>query len=325
MLVELLKEIGPWLALLLLAGAVAAVDGLRRRRAAGPGRGVRYGPVDSHRPRSALWTGLLFAWIATSIAPVLLFAGLFPPRWRGAAIAAIVAATVLAAALALRFLLDYARTEVVEGRVVERRIRYGGEDDRIRSHWIAVDDGRRATITGTPVSPADYARVTPGARVRLHLTPRGRQVKWLEVVELPASVNGTPYGTAELWVSPERAALALGSPVEAVPVAPEVPNTRRYVYVPPGAKVTAGTALPPALHVTEAYDPEAADEVARRATAGGRRTWQHGRRGVFQAGTTYLLTWGRGALLIRGQVPAADLDAVGRLAHSLRPPAPGRD
>ncbi|WP_328470714.1 hypothetical protein OHA21_05260 [Actinoplanes sp. NBC_00393] len=46
----------------------------------------------------------------------------------------------------------------------------------------AVDDGRDP-VTGTPVSRDDYARVAPGAYVRLYLTPRGRQVKRLDVLE----------------------------------------------------------------------------------------------------------------------------------------------
>lgn len=336
---EVVKEIGAWVAVLVLVG-VAVVTGVRkerraraRRRSVVAGRDVVYGSGTGYRTQSGLWTGLLLAWIGTTVAMTLLFAGVFPPRWRTTAIAVILAVTVLAIVVALRLLLDYARTEVVEGTVLERKILYSGEDDSTRSHWIAVEDSRPGPIAGTPVSPADYARVVAGARVRLHLTPRGRRVKRLEVIEFPASVNGFPgeladlftRGGGELLITPAQAARALGSPVEAVPVASEVPNTRRYVYVPPGRKVTNGTALPPALHVTEAFDPEAANEIARRATAGGRRTWHHGNRGVFQTGATYLMTWGNGALLIRGQVDVNDVGEIGRLAFSLKPPHPGPD
>ncbi|RSM57715.1 hypothetical protein DMB66_32260 [Actinoplanes sp. ATCC 53533] len=329
-LVEFVKEIGAWVAVLVLVG-VAVVIGVReelraraRRRSVVDGREVVYGSGTGFRPRSGLWAGLLFAWIGTGVATTLVFAGLFPPRWRAVAIVAILAVTALAFVVALRFLLDYARTEVVEGTVLERKILYSGEDGAIRSHWIAVEDGRAGRIAGTPVGSADYARVVAGARVRLHLTPRGRKVKRLEVLGLPASVNGPGMrGGEDLLVTPAQAARALGSPVEAVAVASDVPNTRRYVYVPPGTRVTNGTALPPALHVTEAFDPEAADEIARRATAGGRRTWHHGNRAVFQSGATYLMTWGNGALLIRGQVDVNDVGEIGRLAYSLKPPRPG--
>jgi hypothetical protein len=243
----------------------------------------------------------------------------------------VIAVTVLAFAVSLRFLLDFARTEVVEGRVLERKILYSGEDDSTRNHWIAVEDGRPGRIAGTAVGPEDYARVVAGARVRLHLTPRGRQVKRLDVIEMPGSVNSFPgeqadlfaRGTEDLLITPAQAARALGSPVEVLPVASDVPNTRRYVYVPPGTRVTNGTALPPVLHVTEAFDPEAAGEIVRRVSAGGRRTWHHGDRGVFRTGATYVLTWGNGALLIRGQVDVNVVDRIGRLAYSLEPP--GRD
>jgi hypothetical protein len=330
--VELVEEIGAWVAVLVLAGGGVLI-GVRerrreraRRRSVVAGREVRYGPAGSYRPRSALWTGLVFAWLAAN---ALLFVGLFADRWWAVAIAAL---AVLAAVVAVRFLFDYARTEVVEGRVLERKVLHEGEDGRLKAHWIAVDDGRRGSISGTPVGPDDYARVAPGAWVRLHLTPRGRQVKRLEVVELPESVNGFPAelaslfprGAEDLLVSPAQAARALGSPVELVPVEPDTPNTRRYVYVPPGTKVINGTVLPPALHVTEAFDPEAANEVGRRITEGRRRTWHHGNTGVFQIGSTYLMTWGLGALMIRGQVDIDDVGEIGRLAHSLKPPRPGR-
>jgi hypothetical protein len=156
-------------------------------------------------------------------------------------------------------------------------------------------------------------------------------VKRLEVIELPASVNTFPpelaglfpRGTDDLLVSPAEAARALRSPVEAVPLPPDTPNTRRYLYVPPGTQVINGTVLPPALHVTEAFDPQAANEVAHRAIPAGRRRWHHGNTGVFQTGATYIMTWGTGALLIRGQVDVADVGEIGRLAHRLRPPRPG--
>jgi hypothetical protein len=336
--VELVEEIGAWVAVLVLVGGGVFV-GVRerrreraRRRSVVAGKDVVYGPADSYRPRSALWIGLLFAWLAANAAGALLFVGMFPDRWRGVAVAAIVALAVLAVVVALRFLLDYARTEVVEGRVLERKVLYEGEDGRLKAHWIAVDHGQPGSISGTPVGPDDYARVAPGAWVRLHLTPRGRQVKRLEVVQLPESVNGFPaglaslfpHGTEDLLVSPAQAARALGSPVEFVPVEPDTPHSRRYVYVPPGTKVINGTVLPPALHVTEAFDPEAANEVGRRVTAGRRRSWHHGNTGVFQIGATYVMTWGPGALVIRGQVDIDDVGEIGRLAHSLKPPGPGR-
>ncbi|GAA3383074.1 hypothetical protein GCM10020369_07550 [Cryptosporangium minutisporangium] len=326
-LVALLAEIGAWVAALALIG-VAVVEGGRdarraraRRRSVVDGREVRYGSATSYRPRSGLWSGLLFVWVGSNIAAVLLFVGLFPPEWRATATTAIVVLVVLAYLVALRFLLDYARTEVVEGRVLERRILYSGEDDATKHHWIAVDDGRPGRIAGTPVSPADYARVVAGARIRLHRTPRGRRVKRLEVLELPRSANASA-GEAACLITPAQAARALGSPVEFVPVASDVPNTRRCVYVPPGTRVTNGTVPSPALHVTEAFDPDAANEIARRATAGGKRAWHHGNRGVFQTGMTYILTWGNGALLLRGQVDVADVGEVSRLAHSLNPPGP---
>jgi hypothetical protein len=36
------------------------------------------------------------------------------------------------------------------------------------------------------------------------------------------------------------------------------------------------------------------------------------------------MTWGPGALVIRGQVDIDDVGEIGRLAHSLKPPGPGR-
>ncbi|WP_203786921.1 hypothetical protein [Paractinoplanes rishiriensis] len=302
-----------WVIVLALT-AVAVVAGVReerrarrQRRSVVAGREVRYGRGTGYRPRSALWTGLLLAWFGTNVAVLLLF---LPVGWRPAAITAI-AAILLAA---LYFLLDYARTDVVEGRVLERKILYSGEDNSTTNYWIAVDDGRPGRISGTPVSRDDYARVAAGAQVRLHLTPRGRQLKRLEILELPAPAHAIP---TDLWITPAQAATALASPVEFVPVPPDVPNTRRYLYVPPGTPVTNGTTLPPALHVTEAYDPEAAEQVAHRA---GRSAWRHGDRGVVQAGATYLLSWGRGALVLRGHVDVNDGGGIGRLAYGLRPP-----
>ena len=187
---ELVKEIGAWVTVVVLVG-VAVVVGVReerraraRRRSVVAGREVVYGSGTGYRPQSGLWAGLLFAWIGTSVATTLVFAGLFPPRWRATAVVAILAVTALAVVVALRLLLDYARTEVVEGTVLERKILYSGEDDSTGSYWIAVEDGRPGRITGTPVGPGDYARVEAGARVRLYLTPRGRKVKRLEIIEL---------------------------------------------------------------------------------------------------------------------------------------------
>jgi hypothetical protein len=104
-----------------------------------------------------------------------------------------------------------------------------------------------------------------------------------------------------------------------------VPNTRSYTYVPLGTRVINGVVLAPALHVTEAFDSDAANELARRHAEGSGKTWHHGNRAIFRLGLTYLMTWADGALMIRGQV--VDMDQTGgvsRLVHTLRPPRPGR-
>ncbi|SHN47198.1 hypothetical protein [Cryptosporangium aurantiacum] len=317
-----LAEIGAWVVVVALVGvgAVFAVRDERRararRRSQVAGKEIVYGRGGSYRPRAGLWAGLLLTWMAVGVAVPMLFVPDLPPLWGAAATAAAVVA-------ALYFLLGYAFTTVVEGRVLERKILYSGENDDIKNYWIAVDDGRRTRIAGTPVKRDDYARVVAGALVRLHLTTRGRQVKRLDVLELPSSVN-TAAPALDRWVTPAHAARALGSPVEVVPLVIDTPNTRGYVYVPPGVEVVNGTAWPPALYVTEAFDPAAAAEIARRATEGCRRTWHHGDKGVFQFGMTYVLTWGNGALVLRGHVDVNEVGPVSRLAHTLEPPRPDR-
>ncbi len=335
---EVLKEVAAWAVVVVLAGAgvgVAVRDAARdraRRRSVVAGKAISYGPAGSYRPRSALWLGLLFAWIGANIAVALLLVGAFPQRWRVVAGTGIAVAAAIALLVAARFLLDYARTEVVQGRVLERKIIRGGENGEVKNYWIAVDDGRRR-IAGIPVGPRDYTRVVAGARVRMHLTPRGRQLKRLEIIDLPQPATAFPgdlahlfrRGTDDLLISPAMAVRALGSPVELIAVTPDAPRTRSYAYVPLGTSQVGGAGSAPALHITEASDPDAANELARRLTQGNRRTWRHGNRGIFRSGLAYLMTWGDGALLIRAQV--ADMDQAGdvsRMVHTLKPPKPGR-
>jgi hypothetical protein len=332
--VEVVKDVGGWLLVIALigAGVVAAVRDAAKsraqRRSVVAGTAIRYGPAGSYRPRSALWTGLVAVWAGLTLATALPFAGLLPQRWRAAALIGMAAATVIVMLVAARLLLDFVRTEVVTGRVLERRIIRSGEDGLVKNYWIAVDDGREP-IAGTPVSLADYTRVVAGTQVRLHLTPRGRQLKRLEIVALPRPAAAFPgeqaplfrRGTADLVISPAQAARVLHAPVELRAVDPGLPNARSYSYVPLGTPAASSAA--PALHVTEAFDPDAAGELAHRVTQGSGKTWRPGNRGVFRSGLTYLLTWGDGALLIRGQIVDQDQATdVGRLVHTLRPPKP---
>ncbi|MEU4426666.1 hypothetical protein AB0F81_39100 [Actinoplanes sp. NPDC024001] len=172
------KDVVAWTVLVVLGGIgfIAMVrDAGRdraRRRSVVQGRSIRYGRAGSYRPRAALWFGLASAWAGVNMAFFLLF-------FRHPAV---VTAVVIMLLLAVYFLLDQLGTRIVEGRVLECRIIRSGEDGHVENFWIAVDDGRDP-IAGTPVSRTDYARVTTGAYVRLHLTPRGRQVKRLDVVE----------------------------------------------------------------------------------------------------------------------------------------------
>ncbi|MEV0457251.1 hypothetical protein [Catellatospora methionotrophica] len=325
-----LKQIGAWaivIALLGMAVVLAAQDARReraQRRSTVGGREIRYGPPGSYHPRSSLWFGLLWMWIGGSaaLASVVVLSTMpsVPPA------AVLIAAGVSALSLLVGgwLLIGYLRTDVVEGTVLERRILITGEE-RTRGYWIAVDDGS-TPVDGTAVSAADYTRVTPGALVRLRLTARGRQLRSLEVLRLPASANAAqaPTPPPDLLVTPVQAARALGCPVEWVPAAPDVPGTRVYLYVPPGAQVADGTAWAPSLRVTEASDADATNALARRLTADRPKRWHHGDQSICRRGMRYLLTWGAGGLLIEGRVDVNETSGLSRLVYALKAPKPPR-
>ncbi len=313
----------------------SSIDDARKdraqRRSSAAGRDIVYDGV-AHRPRSALWTGLVLLWLGGNAATAVLLVGYFPGSWRMplAAGTAVVAVTLLL--LGVRSLTDHARTEHVAGRVLQRHITYHGEDDQTRQYWIAVDDGSGVSrIRGTAVSRMDYERVVTGATVRLHVTPRGRQVKFVEVLALPGPANEFPgehaalfpRGVDDLKVAPARAAAVLGSPVElaAVPVA--VAGARRYVYVPAGTRLTGDRSGGPYLQITEADEPDAAAGVDRLAAERGGKSprWRSGDRGVIDYGSrAYVVSWGRGVLVVEGHGESHAGSGVSHLAYTLKPP-----
>lgn len=114
-----------------------------------------------------VWRGLLLLWLGGSAATSLLFVRYAPEHWRVPLAAGTAFVAVVLLLLAVLSFADQVRTEHVEGRVLQRRIIYSGEDGQTRHHWIAVDDGRGATrIRGTAVSQAEYRRARRRRSVR---------------------------------------------------------------------------------------------------------------------------------------------------------------
>ncbi|MFD0591688.1 hypothetical protein ACFQZ4_03145 [Catellatospora coxensis] len=302
-----------------------------QRRSTVAGKDIVY-RGSGHSRLGGVWKGLILLWLGGNAAVSLLFVRYAPERWQVpvAAGTAIVAGILLL--LAVLSFADQVRTEHVEGRVVQRRITYSGEDGQTRHHWIAVDDSRGATrIRGIAVSHAEYRRVVAGSTVRLHVTPRARRVKAIEVLAHPAAANEFPgehaalfpHGVADLKVGPDRAAAFLGGPVEVVAVAVAVPGARRYVYVPVGTRLFGDSPGGPHLQVTEADTPDAAAGVDRLAAQrGGKQPrWRPGERGVIDYGSVaYVMSWGAGVLAVAGRSDPDTSVGVRNLAHTLKPP-----
>jgi hypothetical protein len=129
------KDIGAW-AFVIVMTAVGSWFGIRDarqdqadRRSSIGGRQIRYGAGSRYRPRSALWTGLLMIWLAMSTATMLVVLLAVPAGGSVRPYLAVVCGglTVGFLVIGVRSLRDYARTDVVEGTVLERKIVYSGE------------------------------------------------------------------------------------------------------------------------------------------------------------------------------------------------------
>jgi hypothetical protein len=148
----------------------------------------------------------------------------------------IVAAALLVVAVAslLRALSDSFANTTVEGLVLRARLRWTGDrlpgplrifrtepDKRRRRYYVAVDDGRGATLRALRVRSELYSKVTQGSRVRAVLTPRLHYVRSIEQVTatVPAAAATEPR-PADSNIAAAARALAADRPPDPMPPPP---------------------------------------------------------------------------------------------------------